>query len=390
MSQPDTVKQTTKKKTSAKSQEKQRGSAGRIFFVLMIGLCVLLWFAPPIISNTSLKNSILPLVMKRYPGEITTGAVSLSWSQPVVFQNVALKDFEGRDVVRIDRIATQKTLWELAKDRKHVGDVNVDGVTTLTYVNEHGLANRDLLTAILNKGTKAHPEGEPGKEATTPQTGTQQSLTLHLSDLDLCVVNGDAEVTPYLTGMDITVSRPAQRTEPIIVKGNWKQPATEAGEQINPAQIAFTLSTVNSNGPDASRSGALQFKTEFFDLDQLTPLISALSPGAHLDGISNSEMEIKWSGSKESPRFAVKGNWEAAPFDFAAPALIGGDQIQTDSASGNIDVMAANGVLYFKDARLQSQFGQLALQGNLNWDDLTDESKREKLAGLLNSRLKLS
>ncbi|QDV53977.1 hypothetical protein [Gimesia fumaroli] len=390
MSQPDTANQTTNKKTSSKNQKQQRGSAGRIFFVLMLGLCLLLWLAPLIISNTSMKNSILPLVLKRYPGEISTGAVTLSWSQPVVFQNVALKDFEGRDVVRIDQIATKKTLWELATDRKHVGDVNVDGVTSLTYVNEHGLANRDFLTAVLKKGTKEHPEGEPGKEDEKPKTGTQQSLTLHMSDLDLCVVNGKEEETPYLTGMAVTVTRPEQRTEPILVKGIWKEPATEEGEQIDPAKIAFAVSIVNSNDPDASRSGALKFKTEFFDLSQLTPLVSALSPGAHLAGKSNSEMEIKWSGSKESPRFAVKGNWEARPFQFAAPEWIGGDQIQSETAEGNIDVMAANGVLYFKDAHMQSQFGEMTLQGNLNWDDLTDESKREKLAGLLNSRLKLS
>ncbi|HBL42612.1 MAG TPA: hypothetical protein DDZ90_04385, partial [Planctomycetaceae bacterium] len=101
----------------------------------------------------------------------------------------------------------KKTLWELATDRIRVGDVNVDHVTTLTYVNEQGLANQDLLTAIINKGTKENPLGDPDAKE-EPQTGPQQSLTLHLSDLDMNVVNAGEESTPYLTGMNITVTRP--------------------------------------------------------------------------------------------------------------------------------------------------------------------------------------
>jgi len=390
MPQPDTTKQTTHQKTSSKDSKNQRSSTGRVLFVLFIGLCVLVWFAPLIIARTALKNSIMPLILKRYPGEIKTGAVSLSWSSPVVFQNIALQDFEGRDIVRIDQIKTQKTLWELAKDRKHVGDVNIDGITSLTYVDDQGLANREFLTALLNKGTKENPAGDPGEEETAPKGGLQQALTLHLSDLNLSVVNAAAEETPYLTGMDITVTRPAQRTEPILVKGNWKQPQVENAEPTNPAEMAFAVSLVNSNQPDASRSGTLKFKTQFFDLKQLTPLLSAISPGAYLEGISNSELEVKWSGTKESPRFAIKGNWEATPFIFGAPEWIGTDEIETESATGNIDALAANGVLHFKEARAHSQLGNLTLQGSLNWDDLQNESKREKLAAVINSRVKLT
>ncbi|HCO24652.1 MAG TPA: hypothetical protein DIT97_17085, partial [Gimesia maris] len=148
MSQSETTKAKSTDSSSAKDQKNERGSMGRIFLVLVIGFCVLLWFAPQIVSRTSLKDSILPRILKNYPGEIRTGAVSLNWGAPVTFRDVALEDFEGRDVVRIDQIQTKKTLWELAKDRKRVGDVNVDGVTTLTYVNAQGLANQDLLTAI--------------------------------------------------------------------------------------------------------------------------------------------------------------------------------------------------------------------------------------------------
>jgi len=392
MPQPDSAKTASDKNTSPKNSKPQRGSTGRVLLMLSVGLCLLIWFAPSIIARTSLKNSILPLILKRYPGEIKTGAVSLSWSQPVVFQKIAFQDFEGRDIVRIDQIKTQKTLWELAKDRKQIGDVNINGVTSLTYVDDRGLANREFLTAILNKGTKENPEGEPGKEDDAPKGGLQQALTLHLSDLNLFVVNAAAEETPYLTGMDITVTRPAQRTEPILVEGNWKQPAGEAdaGEQPHPAEMAFAVSMVNSSQPEVSRSGALKFKTQFFDLKQLTPLVSALSPGAYIEGISNSELEVKWSGTKEEPRFAIKGNWEATPFIFGAPEWIGGDEIETESAQGNIDALAANGVLHFKEARANSQLGNLTLQGSLNWADLQNESKREKLAAFINSRVKLS
>lgn len=375
--------------SSNRDQKTQRGSWGRIVLVLVIGFCVLLWFAPQIVSRTSLKDSILPLVLKNYPGEIHTGEVSLSWGEPVTFQNVSFEDFEGREVVRIDQIQTKKTLWELATDRKRVGDVNVDHVTTLTYVNEQGLANQDLLTAIINKGTKENPLGDPDAKE-EPRTGLQQSLTLHLSDLNMNVVNAAEESTPYLTGMNITVTRPQQRTDPVKVEGSWKEPQAENAEIKNPAEIEFLVSAVKSGEPDASRSGSLKFKTRFFDLKQLMPLVSALSPGAYLDGISNSEMEIKWSGTKEAPRFAVKGNWEAAPLVFGAPDLLGNDEISTDYAKGNIDLMAADGILYFKEASAESQLGKVALQGKLNWDDLQDESKQEKLAGLLNSQLKLT
>ena len=390
MAQPDATNQTTGKKASQKNGKQQRGSRGRTFFVLFAGLCVLIWFAPRIIAGTSLKNSILPLILKRYPGEIRTGAVLLGWTQPAIFHKVAFQDFDGRDVARIDRIQTQKTLWEIVKDSKHIGNIGIEGVTSLTHVDDQGLVNRQFLTAIVNKGTKDHPEGEPGKKDEPPKGGTQQALTLHISDLNLYVVNAEEEETPYLTGMQVKVTRPEQRTEPILVQGQWKQPSEEKATPINPAEIAFTVSIVNSNQPEVSRSGALNFKTRSFDLKQLTPILEALSPGAYINGISNSELEVKWSGTKEAPRFAIKGNWEATPFRFGAPEWIGGDEIKTDSANGNIDALAANGVIHFKEARANSQLGNLTLQGSLNWADLQNESQREKLAAFINSRMKLS
>ncbi|QDU06727.1 hypothetical protein [Gimesia aquarii] len=380
---------TTKQQASPKNEKAQRGSSGRILFVLFLGLCVLIWFAPLIVSRTSLKNSILPRILKHYPGEISTGEVSLGWTQPAIFQNVALQDFEGRDIARIRQIKTQKTLWDLALDRKHVGEIDIEGVTSLTYVDDQGIANRDLLTAILNKGTKEHPEGEPGQEGST-SSGSQQSMKLRLTDLDLIVVKPDSEEVPYLTGMQVTVTKPELRTEPVLVEGNWEQPSAENEDLKNPAEIAFIVSFVNAGEADQSRSGSLKFKTRFFDLNHLTPLVSALSPGAKINGISNSNLQVKWSGTKEEPRFAVKGDWEAAPLQFSAPEWIGDDEIDTEYAKGNIDALAANGVLHFKDAHAHSQLGNLTLKGSLNWADLQNESKREKLAGFLNSRMKFS
>ncbi len=390
MARSDAEKETTGKNTSPNNTKPKRGSRGRTFFVLLAGMCVLIWFAPRIIAATSLKNSILPLILKRYPGEIKTGDVSLSWTGPVIFHNVAFQDFEGRDISLIDRIQTEKTLWEIAKDRKHVGNIGIEGVTSLTYVDERGLANRDFLTALLKKGSKDHPEGEPGKKEEPAKGGTQQSLTLHISDLNLVVVNAEEEETPYLTGMQVKVTRPEQRTEPILVQGQWKQPATENAALVNPAEMSFVVSIVNSNKEEASRSGALKFKTRFFDLKQLTPLLEALSPGATINGISNSELEVKWSGTKESPRFAVKGQWEATPFRFGAPEWISGDEIDLETVTGNLDVLAANGVIHFKQASAKSSMGNLTLQGSLNWADLQKESQREQLAALINSRMKLS
>ena len=390
MAQPDSAKQKTGQKASQKDVKQPRGSRSRTFFVLFIGLCVLIWFAPLIIAGTSLKNSIMPLILKRYPGEIRTGDVSLSWTQPAIFQNIVFQDFDGRDVARIDRIQTQKTLWEIVKDRKHIGDVGIAGVTSLTYVDEQGLANRRFLTAIVNKGTKDHPEGEPGKKEDAPKGGTQQSLTLHISDLNLFVVNPAEEETPYLTGMQVKVTRPEQRTEPILVQGQWKQPAEENADLVKAAEMGFTVSIVNSNKPEASRSGALKFKTSAFDLKRFTPILEALSPGAYINGISNSELEVKWSGTKESPRFAIKGNCEATPFRFGAPEWFGGDEINVNSAKGNIDALAANGVIHFKEASANSPLGNLTLQGSLNWADLQNESQREKLAAFISSKMKLS
>ncbi|QDV21586.1 putative assembly protein [Gimesia panareensis] len=387
MSQPETTNTAATRNDS--DTEKKKSSFGRTLLILLGVLCLLIWFAPQIISGTSLKNSILPLVLKRYPAEIKTGAVTLSWSQPVEFQNIVLQDFEGRPVVHIKQIQTKKTLWELAKDRKQVGDVNVTGVDSYTYVNEQGIANRDFITAVLNKGTKEHPEGEPGKDEGA-KSGPRQSLTLHLSDLNLIVVDPEQKETPYLTGMNITVTRPGQRTEPVLVEGNWQEKLDEQAGKTKPAEIAFVASVVNTQQPDASRSGSLKFKSRFFDLKQLTPLVQALSPGAYLDGISNSEMEVKWSGTKEEPRFTVKGNWEAAPFVLGAPELIGNDELSTDYARGNLDLTAAEGVIDFQRAQAESQLGKLALQGKINWDDLKDQDRREKLAGLLKSRLKLT
>src|SRR5262245_45324079 len=98
----------------------------RRLLVAAILLLVLAWFAPAIVARTGLRNQILASAAAELNGSVTADDASLGWLSPVELRGVSLKDTDGHEVARADRVVVDATLVGLLRKPRVVGPVRVE------------------------------------------------------------------------------------------------------------------------------------------------------------------------------------------------------------------------------------------------------------------------
>jgi len=85
---------------------------------LLIGLLsILIWLLPALIATTPLRNVVLNLAQPSLPPGTTVGSATLSWTGPVQLRDVRIADEAGREMLRVESIESEQSLWQLATER---------------------------------------------------------------------------------------------------------------------------------------------------------------------------------------------------------------------------------------------------------------------------------
>jgi len=108
---------------SASSQAtRPRRHRWRWIAVLLLGtLAGGVWFAPAIVSQTSLRHSIASWVTRGWPIRVEPGPTSLGWMKPVTLRDLRVHDADGQPLLTIKELRSEKTLWQLATQPTQFG-----------------------------------------------------------------------------------------------------------------------------------------------------------------------------------------------------------------------------------------------------------------------------
>src|SRR5262245_22233588 len=98
----------------------------RRLFVAVVLLLILVWFAPAIVAKTGLRNQILAAAAAELNGTLTADDASFGWFSDVEIHGVVLKDEDGHEVAKAERIVVDSTLVGLLQNTKSVGPVRVE------------------------------------------------------------------------------------------------------------------------------------------------------------------------------------------------------------------------------------------------------------------------
>ncbi|MBN9122671.1 MAG: hypothetical protein J0I06_26580 [Planctomycetes bacterium] len=303
---------------------------------LAILLALGAWFAPAVVAKTELRNRFARQALADLHGSVNVGGASLGWFSPVELRDVTVTDEQGRTVVRVPKVTSQKSLLALARDPADPGEFTLEG-PTVAVVCEKGSTNLETCLAEYLKD-----DGAPPAPTRTP-------VSLRVSGGTLTLTEGERG-TKSVEDVGATVTVPASRAEPVSVK------VTAATGQL---------------GVEASlgETGSAKFVSSGLPLDTFGPLLNRVDPGLTLAGAVSADLKMAWGKDAAGrPTFAASGTVGAKKLAVGGPDL-NGDTLALDSAELPLDVELAGRVIRVRKFDLACDVGTLSAAGTFDPDE---------------------
>jgi hypothetical protein len=294
---------------------------------VLIGLLVLVWFAPSVVARTGLRNALARRAANKLHGSLEIGSASLGWLSPVELRQLVLRDAQGRVVATLPRLTSSKSLLALLWSPTELGDIHLEQ-PTLEVVIENASTNlEDVLEAYWrdDSPTPARPQ-----------------VQIRLTEGQLRLRDAGSGQAGELQGITATVAIPAAVAEPIAVQ-------LSVGERL---QLHVRV------GP----TGDANLVAQSFPLQALTPLLSRFQPGLSVGGLLTAQLTAGWGSTT-----TVEGTLAVQNLALAAPWL-GQEVLRLTSAEAPVQLALTGSRLQIARANLTTDMGTAALAGTVHWD----------------------
>ena len=151
----------------------------RILPALGCGLLLAVWFAPVLVSSTTLRQQVPKLLFPTIPGAIEIGSASMDWLSPVIIRNLHWEDADGNPLLDINEFATSQPLWKLVTRRSNLGRLRIVEPYLAVSVRSDGSNLEDVINELLSgpASTSPVPEFELEVVGRDDHTGTQAGVT---------------------------------------------------------------------------------------------------------------------------------------------------------------------------------------------------------------------
>ena len=290
--------------------------------IVSIGLLALVWFAPLIVSFTSLADWPLRHALAGINGTISAGSTSYGWLSPVEFRDVQIRDVKGNLLLTAATIRSQRPLWQLAAHSSDLGTLTIAQPKLGLELRPDGSNAEDVLLPWLNRSS----------------TGASPTLALQVADghIDLHDVAADQRwrVESLAVAMRTTPqSSPAE----VSASGSIASGAVQTNTVTNssqqptaaPAHFKFTYQSAGAtpagSASDAAAKPAAVVPRVELQMDPLSvailrPLLARLMPGAQLSGQIAANLQYQAPSGPGAPS-RIQGTVQGSDLTLTAPQL---------------------------------------------------------------------
>lgn len=325
-------------------------------FVIVLG--GLLWFAPTIVVNSSLKSTILHQATEGFEGQISTGYISAGWLSPIVVNDVVAQDKQGQPILLASTARTKNSLLSLIIDPNHVGVIRIDKPKLQLVLKENTSNLEEAIKPLLDRpasdtgpidvtielvdGTVSALDETTGRKWAA--AGINAALQSHGHDAKLA-----AHVEANVTGED---TRPGS----LVADITWQQPP--AG---SPAWLG---------------SGNLTAEIRRFDLRVVEAVLRRAAPGISLTGWLGGDARIDWSQDGETVKLE---SIAVEQLQLVAPQWLGPDHVSLENTTVQGRVSRQGQSWQVTDLAMASDVASLRVEGR----GVTSASPGENLSMLL-------
>ena len=304
--------------------------------VSFVGLAVLAWFAPTLIAHSSYKDQLLADAAKDLNGTLRVQTVRLGWLSRVELLGVTLTDVEGKPAVEIERIALERTLWDLVRNAEDIGPIEIVK-PTIHLQCEPGKTNLETILAHYLKPSDKPP-------------GKRPALLMNITDGIAKLTEVGTTETQELTGISGAVTIPSDPAADIAVALQLHR------------EPERTLSVHAGIAPSKTSVAGTAVR---FPLGKLGPVLRRFAPGLVVAGDVNGFFTF----SQADKELTLAGNLLVTNCEVSGTPLRG-DRLRLDEvAVAQFGIESKAGVLRTEGIELRCDVGRLFVSGSGTTDD---------------------
>ncbi|MFO0821150.1 MAG: hypothetical protein U1A77_24610 [Pirellulales bacterium] len=357
--------------------------------LLLLVPALIVWLAPAIVAHTPLFHSLLERSTAQLDGRVTARSASFGWLSPVRLYDIQVVDGEGESLLRVDSVATQRTLLGLLLHSRDPGVVQIEKPVGRLVLRPNGSNWEDFLAPLM--------EGPSSSSQPIPVTIT--------------VTEGSIELIDAQTDRVWTIDRIS--SDVIVPSGDTPIEATLRGDIAvadgSPGTVDMKVEMLN----DAETSrGRVALKTDGLPLDVLGPALERFAGPIQSSGTVAFEGEYAWGGgigrSSNAKTARVrnrKSDDESAEGDdgalaasghqltirslvahnvaVKAAAWIGKDELKIPELNATGSVGLTGETIDLRDLIVRSNVATLEARGAFPLDALGDATNPERLLSML-------
>ncbi|MEC7695735.1 MAG: hypothetical protein VYA11_01415 [Planctomycetota bacterium] len=310
---------------------------------LTIGLVIvpaaLLIGGPSIVSHTSLRQKIVPLVLPKLKGTCSIGAASLGWFSPVVFTDVDLDGPAGGPLMRDGTIGLNRTLFGLITQGIAGATITVSEADVHLVVREQSTNWEKAIEDIL---------AEPASEDPPP------AITAKLEAIDVIIATPKREVG-RISDWTLLARYSPEDTLPLTVETSAAIAVADTDD--SPGQISAVLRFSPAKSKAESPLGELTWETSGIQLKALGPLLARLLPESTIEGRITSIATIDWQRDLARVEMKLLGS-DAA---FRSPTVLSGETLNLQRGNLELRATAEGNAFQVETFRFDSDFAEFEL-----------------------------
>ena len=312
-----------KQKKSTESENPQPRSRFRIgcstiLLLLLLSCGGLVFFAPTIISRTSLLQQVVPLALPDFEGKVAIGSASLGWFSPITINDVTALDASGQPLADVKQITSEKTLFALVSDQSNLGQFHINQPQLQVVFSDKSSNLEDAIAPFLKSSGADSPTPKFSLVVAEGRATVSDSLTGRLWNAEQ--INGSLQLpdaSAWLTAKATAHVKTADGR-------NGKLEADVQCQAVQPGQTS----------PD---TGNITIKSESLPLDLAESILRRFVSNARASGTLDGACVYRFENGGKSNAVEIN-SLVLKDIVLHAPKLIGSDSLQVAllTASGKV------------------------------------------------------
>ncbi len=322
------------------------------------------WFAPEIVSQTSLRHSVANWATRDLPLRVELGPTSLGWMKPVVLRDLRVSDADGQTLLEVKEIRSERTLWQLATQRSVLGTFTLIEPAGHVVLRADG-SNVEDVTAVLLSGSATEPAPQFRVEIVNARVEFEYPASQRKSAIE---------------SFDLKVSSGAKGVELVVAEMPSKSATVTA--DVGRIAVYFGKPVDQSEAGDEALSNAdgtsqLLVRAKDWRLDWLSTILTRWHPEGEVTGLLSADWRMSFGTET-----AGKGNVTLSDLSIAGLKSMGTDRLRLEEVSLRGNVTTKGERLIVTETELRTEVGSVTATGELplsGWSFASGEEALQKI-----------